>query len=496
VSLAATRELAARLGVEPLTLLQANRDRPWKYEQGSLAFASLMEGDVVRAPDGRELVIERMGFLGASFSDFATTGSKFSGAWDDIASQLGAENATSDDVNAAKQAFTDQYASLISSQFGIDSGQAIEYAQKYTIAARTVVGAVENVAGLVAAAQNASTPAEVQSVFQTVMGTLVGAAVAAGAVSAGVGALIVAAVGAALTLFESAGMFGSTPSGTEICPGFYVSGAHGGPAAWAVGCAAVGIATRATPGSVQWRRFPEPTTDPGWYAQGPGNTVLWHGDVWAWPAQGAAGSLLVPGSGANAAPILPGIGYALPDFFDLTLGTGIFLVMHPEWQWFHDFHLAFLSAWKANKEFAFNGLKVQPDWQVLLHVANLWNRAHDGTTFVDLGPPTPGSGIQEQTILQEAFYTKGADDPASYLFAGKLRIHTGAKKTPRKILAFHLGGKTTTPAAAAPGLSTGEKVGIGVGGATVAAGGLWLALGKPLAWEAAKAAFSHWLDRL
>lgn len=61
MSLDATRELAHRLGVEPLALLQANRDRPWTWEGGSLAFASLREGDVLRHPHGGEVEIVRMG---------------------------------------------------------------------------------------------------------------------------------------------------------------------------------------------------------------------------------------------------------------------------------------------------------------------------------------------------------------------------------------------------------------------------------------------------
>lgn len=37
---------------------------------------------------------------------------------------------------------------------------------------------------------------------------------------------------------------------------------------------------------------------------------------------------------------------------------------------------AFFASWKRNREYAFNGLKMQPDWKVLEHVLSVWNGAH------------------------------------------------------------------------------------------------------------------------
>jgi len=41
-----------------------------------------------------------------------------------------------------------------------------------------------------------------------------------------------------------------------------------------------------------------------------------------------------------------------------------------------DFQKAFFAAWKANQEYALNGLLPQPDGVVLLHLIRLWNAAH------------------------------------------------------------------------------------------------------------------------
>lgn len=484
MSLAATRELARVLGVEPLALLQANRDRPWTYEQGSLAFASVMEGDVLRSPDGGEVVIARMGFLGASFSDFATPGSGFSAKWDEIQTQLTSEGLGVDESNLAKQLFTEQYASM-ASQFGIDPADAADYAKAYTVAARTISGAVDTVEGLVASAQGGS-PQQLQAAFQTMTGLLIGGMVAAGAVSAGVGSLIVAGAGALLGALESAGLFGTAPSGTEICPGFYVNPAP----AWVVGCAAApSSALRASPGSAAWRRFPEPATDAGWYG-GPWNSVVWHGDTWVWPSPPAPGTLLNPSASASA-PV-PGIAYALP-VFGRVLGTSFYLGQNSSWSWFLPFHLAFFAAWKANQEYAFNGYKTKSDWDVLKNVATLWNRAHDGSTYVDLDPASAGDVVYERELVGLAAYSSGANNPADQLYNGKLRIHTGAKKTPPRHINFHLGPAPSAPSA---GLSTGGKAAVAGGVAAVAAGGLWLALGKPLSIAAFQTAFGHWLDRL
>lgn len=487
MSLAATRELAHVLGVEPLALLQANRDRPWTYEHGSLAFASVMEGDVLRAPDGREVVIARMGFLGASFSDFATPGSGFEAKWNEIQAQLSDEGLGVDEANLAKQVFTDQYASM-ASQFRIDPSDAADFAKAYTVAARTISGAVDTVEGLVSAAQGAS-PQQMAQSFQTLTGLLIGGVVATGLVSAGVGSLIIAGAGALIGALESAGLFGTAPSGTEICPGFYV----GNPApAWVVGCAAAPFsALRAAPGAAAWRRFPEPATDPGWYASGPANSVVWHGDTWVWPSSAGAGTLLNPN--ANASPPAPGLAYALPTFARV-LGTSFYVGSDPSWAWFKDFHLAFFAAWKANQEYAFNGYKTKDDWSVLKNVATLWNRAHDGATYVDLDAGPAGDAVYERELVGLAAYSSGANNAADQLYNGKLRIHTGPKKIVRRHIAFQL-PRATAPAASA-GLSTGGKAAVAGGVAAVAAGGLWLALGQPLSVAAFQTAFGRWLDAL
>src|SRR5260370_30346143 len=75
-----------------------------------------------------------------------------------------------------------------------------------------------------------------------------------------------------------------------------------------------------------------------------------------------------------------------PEYNDVVMpapGTGLF-----ETGPLAGFHLAFIAAWKANKEYALNGQKCQPDATVLQHCILVWNRAHVSSSTTLLSPST------------------------------------------------------------------------------------------------------------
>lgn len=536
------------LGVDQLELLRANRDRPWTVENGVMAFASVRPGDVFRLPGGGEVHVEQMGrgpepflsMLGSltDFQQFDQPGSTFHAAWTEVGSQILAEGGDITKLQTAANDFTSAFEQMTSSSqgFGVQVQDALDYAKKYTIAGQTVLGAVQHVQGLIAAAQGASTPQQVEQVFNMFTGTLIGAAVAAGAVSAGVGSLIVAGVGVALDLLESAGLFGTAPSGTTICQAGSSKLTFSSPPTVQVGCAASMTAKVVNQGASNWRKFPTPggsiPGDAGWFNK---DMVDWYGDQWSgW------------------------FGYRLID--------SAFPVWHymacaqvpPE---LASFNQAFSQAWKANAEYALNGLKAQEDAQVLLHTVRIWNRAHSSSSTYDLAPASlpsyfggdPGNIYHPSLDEISAGKTKytgaslcspdgwhnttipyygavlmnrvrdlvASDDAASSMVGGNLRINTGAPNpiykmiqgglykwdasrnewvivlTPKQVadleaaLAKATANVHTSTTAPAAGMSTGAKVAVGAGAVALGTAGLWLGIGKPLTLAAAQSGFGH-----
>lgn len=491
MSLAATRELATALGVDQLELLRANRHRPWTVEDGVFAFESVRPGDVFRLPDGREAQVFLMGGSSTGLADFQTALSnspEFAAAWSDVQSQIQAEGGSDLDLLAAKNALGDAFTGL-TSVGGIMEGDAtgaLAAAKGLVLAGNTVAGAVNHVQSLLAAAQGA----DPTQAFQMFTGTLIGIAVSSGALTAGIGAVIVAGVGAALSFMEQAGLFGSPPQGTQICPGLYQNPAP----TIQVGC--VGSNAQAVkPGSPYWRRFPKSsggnTNDGEWYD---GTSAI------SW-----SGSVNGPKNDWGSYPNTRMIDNAFPDYH--------FLACQGTIAGLESFSQVFTQAWIANQEYALNGLKAQPDWAVLSNVVRVWNRAHASTSTVDVAPvskpyvaqplPKQGGGWTGcpgglppffQTAVSDLIANADTSTPVVNNGAA-IRINTGAQKTPPKVINLHLGPPPATSASSS-GLSTGTKVAIGAGVVGAAGVGLWAAIGQPMTLAAAQAALSRLVGRI
>jgi hypothetical protein len=492
VSLAATRELADALGVDQLELLRANRHRPWTVEDGVLAFESVGHRDVFRLPDGREAQVFLLGGSSTGLADFQTAlqnSPEFASAWSDVQSQIQAEGGSDLDLLAAKNALGDAFSGL-TSVGGImegDAAGALSAAKGLVLAGNTVAGAVNHVQSLIAAAQGA----DPTQAFQLFTGTLIGIAVSSGALTAGIGAVIVAGVGAALSFMESAGLFGSAPQGTQICPGLYQNPAP----TIQVGCVGTN-AQRVKSGSPYWRHFPKEsggnTNDGQWYD---GTSAI------SW-----SGSVNGPKNDWGSYPNTRMIDNAFPDYH--------FLACQGSIAGLSTFSQMYTQAWIANKEYELNGLKSQPDWAVLSNVVRVWNRAHDGSTYVDVAPVTKPYVAQPamkagggwtgcpgnlppyfQTCISELI--ANADTSTPVVSGGAaIRINTGAQKTPPKVIPFHLGPPPATSSSSSSGLSTGTKVAIGAGVVGAAGVGLWAAVGQPMTIAAAKAAVGRLVGRV
>jgi hypothetical protein len=549
VSLEATRELAEALGVDQLELLRANRDRPWMVESGVLAFASVRPGDVFRHPNGGEIEIDRMGeattlMLGglSDFAAFDQPGSSFDTAWKVVAGQIQAEGGDTTAVQTAASDFVDAYQQMTSGSagFGVLTSDALKYAQDFTIAGRTVLGAVNHVQGLIAAAQGANTPAEVAQVFNMFTGTLVGAVVAAGAVSAGVGSLIVAGVGVAMELLASSGLLGTAPTGTLVCQSGGAKMVVNPTPTIQVGCATTTSGKVINQGAANWRTFPKKnSTIPGdadWFNA---SSSYWHGDSWGgWPSLRLVDS-------------------AFPVYH--------YMACNQVPSELSGFNQMWTQAWTANAEYALNGLKAQEDAQVLLHCVRIWNRAHTSASYYDLTPATFFGGTDAAAIYHPSlaeikagrnqfggslcdpqggtsnkpipFYPSllmsrvrdlvSANDSANNMVGGNLRVYTGApapiykrdasgavykldpasgqwalvltaQQAAALAAAFQAAydKEKAAKAKAAAGMSTGGKVAVGAGVVALGGAGLWLGLGHSLSVAAVQSAFGRLLGKV
>jgi hypothetical protein len=442
---------------------------------------------MLTSPVTRKLRVRPMGLRPAptGLGDFAHYASnpEFAAAWSKIQAQLTVEG--NGPASLAAATAQEEFASVfdnIASQLGVDPSTALDAAQQYIVAGHTVLGAVDTVQKVVSAAQGGD-PA---GAFNILTGAMVAAATSTGLVTAGVGALITIGVGAALSILQNAGLFGSPPKGTEWCPGLFTSTLP----KIQVGC----VATNANVvqyGSPYWRRFPKRsggnTNDALWFAQNgsiPGdfNTIEWAGSP----------------NGPKAYWTSYG-GYRL---IDSAFPDVHYLAVQNVLSGLSDFADAFTQAWIANKEYALNGLKVQPDWQVLRTLLGIWNRAHDGSTYIDVKPankatldepvyvkqfdgtykisaPTP-SYVPPlyQTVIQDLIANGSQSDPVFQTIyipsENAVRIHTGPVKVARKVIPLVLGVK----GGASPSLTPGQAIALTALGtvAAVGAGGSLYAL--------------------
>jgi hypothetical protein len=455
-------------------------------------------------PELERLARRRRAGVGSDFSSYIGN-ADFAAKWNDVEAQLAAEGngAGSLAVLSAQNAFASTFDNL-SSQLGVDPATALEASKQFVIAGHTIAGAVQTVEKI----QQAVAGGDVAGAFNILVGAMVAAAVASGAATAGVGALITIGVGLALAGLTKLGLFGEPAQGTEWCSGLRTTG----QIAVQVGCVVTQgdyNALSYPTGSPYWRRFPK--------ASG-GNT---NDDYW-YNAKGVTGGLkgfnTVDWSGNPNGPKTYWTSYGNSRLIDNAFPDYHYLACQTVPKGLEAFAQAFTQAWIANKEYALNGLKVQPDWQVLRTLLGIWNRAHNGSSYVDIAHVAKPS-VTEPTFADISNPSKPTFDttwgpicpsnlPALFLtlvdgvighattgdpvFANfynastnTLRIHTGPTLVVKKVIALHLGPSASaakTPLAsviaAFQALPFPAQVAVVAGGAaaTTAAGGSIYAL--------------------
>lgn len=360
-------------------------------------------------------------------------------------------------VNLAKTGYANSVNSIIQSQLSStsmpDIKAAMSMAANYTHQAQTALGAINNIVGLVNNLKGVSTPAQAIAAVNTIIGTLVGVLAAVAPVTAGVGALIAAGVALVASLVES---FLSSQPVASVCsakldwkPSIVINCVYSN----AMG----GLDTQGnrltyfSPGAGGWRRFPEPTVtadaawfvDPytvetdvaahfgwalggneivqwiTWQGYGWGCTINQNDDPWEW------------------------YGYRLVD--RAFPNYKYFIINTSDNSAIENFKRALFVAWKANQEFMLNGLQPMSDMDLLTHVTNLWNAAHEGPmssdgfsgqgsvvsispTTGDLQNPNVIPGFHFVYNLSQNFGEFGSDDALHSIWNGALQINTGARK--------------------------------------------------------------------
>lgn len=358
--------------------------------------------------------------LGQSFDPNAfqaqlTSNPDFQNGWNTVQSQLQSEGVTAaspgaaaDLLQAAQLNYQESFTGIISNNIdAAAAGTVGNMAAQFTIAGHTVAGAVNTIQGLVQTAQT-GTPLEIVTAFT---GTLLPIAAGLGIATAGVGAAIVAAATLVFDLLDSVVGTHKPPTGQQIEPGCYTGAdpaAGIAPPAFTIdyvmfladvpqGAHSGGTAIL-SPGTSQWRRFPSPNANPEWFqvpTYGPwGNSFV---------SRMYGGEFVACLWDKSRGGIDPTISWRPID-----LAFGVYRYLECEQSALSSdpnvaqFQQAFFSAWKANKEYALNGLAPQSDAQVFLHTLRLWNASHDGSTTVVL----PNAGFSP------------SDDRSSPLFQG------------------------------------------------------------------------------
>jgi hypothetical protein len=317
---------------------------------------------------------------------------QFTAAWSDVKAQLIAEGQTN--FTAAKIALADSFTQM-SSQLGVDPGEAYNAARDYVKLGHTVQGAINSAQNLMSLAQGGNPVAFVNQFT----GTMIGLATSLGSLSLGAGAAIVGAVGTILTVLEKVGLFGGPPPAGGYSPNGIPYGVKPQFLVGDLGGWAIGTSQQIAPGASTWRPFPDRTSqdDSAWFARGhngvgqwrngwfgyggPGGSPDWHPNPYERPIESAfpiysfsavsGGSGRLGGQyGIEEMETLPGADPALSN----------------------PFAKAFCAAWKLNAAYSFNGLQALPDWQVLVHALRVWNRSHSSDTTTTIGRQTYGGG--------------------------------------------------------------------------------------------------------
>lgn len=385
--------------------------------------------------------------------------------WASVQRQLGLEGITSpSSIHAVESTFTSAYTSLIApaNGFGLasDPGSALDAAKQLTIVGQTALGAVTTVSGLIHDLSS-ETP---QQIMQSFTGGLVALAVGAGAVSAGIGAAIMVGVGALLDVMGKAGLFGA-PVGVQLqgCPGAY----YDPPPTMAVGCVA-GYCdpniVQVSPASTLWRSFPKPgdSTDAPWFSPlTEARLGSWKNVEWWWPSSNSAYA-----TGGLGRPI----DAAFPNYNWVERGAasqGISFSSSPFLAGSR-FMKGFAAAWRANAEYALNGLKPSDDTSVLLQFLRFWNRAHGGPTFT-MYQGGQGSYAESLVTSVVGHITGGGEDAKMLSSDGGLLVNIGDLKQAVAAPSNEYHG-TLVSSSTPSGLSTGGKVAVGaslVGGAAL-----------------------------
>lgn len=378
--------------------------------------------------------------LGDGLSEFNSLmqsgNSDFSKAWGAVQTQLAAEygvgtQAYQDAIVQAQGAMGDAYSGL-SQLAGVDPTKIADQARDYVLLGKTIAGAVSTVEGLV---QDANSGQVTPAVVASFIGTMIGIGVTVGAVSAGVGAAIIGLAGAVVAIFQQFGLWQPSPPGggsQQICN----SGADGsdvfiGPVGpvytqnsyginysayklgFTIGCLGVYVVDpancRIEPASSVWRRFPNPNNpaDSAWFQFGAvdGGRTGQPSGSWVFPWGGSGNTLAVFNMGwskpndnsafanLNIRPIDAAFHfwrYLECRMAQVAQGQNPYGFTGSAAQAVLDFERAFFQAWKANQEYALNGLKPQSTGQVLVNLLRLWNRAHLGAAVtigqVDMQP--------------------------------------------------------------------------------------------------------------
>lgn len=336
---------------------------------------------------------------------------------------------------AAQQTLANTFDQLTTNVQGVVGADAMQYATDFTMAAKTVGGAVQTISSIIAATKGATTPEGEVRAVNMCLGTLMAVATAAGMAS-GYGALIIALVEVAIEVLELAGALGpTTPPIATLCGNIPLNFQP----TILIGCSACNLGKVNAPNAGAWRKFPDPSkqTDAPWFTNyvthiggEKGVTFQWGDAAWTagigpemggstfWYYANHGGLDLDTHTPYNIRPI----DAAFPYYY---LVEQAYLKYHGTNTWLDDFLSAYFIMWKANAEFGFNGQAVQPDWALLLHMTRVWNAAHDGSTYFDM---TPGSLFDSHYAgVTDLAHNLQQTDAAFTMVNGNLRINTGPR---------------------------------------------------------------------
>jgi len=506
-------------GLQPRDLIAANLHRRWSF------LDTLQPGEVLHVPSASGEI-----GAGGGIPDFATlitSVPQAGSSWNGVNAQLTAEgNGPGTAVNAVAQQNFYMTWTQLQQQTGAatsaDLTTVSNAAGSLLMNTSTIAGAVSNVEGLIAGATSGNTTAIVQS-FTGAIVSGIGLEVAAGSISLGVGAAIVFGLEIAAAAFSQ--LFGQSAPAATVCNSqlSYVP-------TIVVGCTwTAGAEIKGGPGTgghpnPYWRRFPEPSrTGDSWWFQA-------HAPLFdTWTSGSSSDQWGYDNSAAEQASAPRPIDAAfrvyhqlecdvravamvavLPDgggpYVSITNGLPGFATARPSDVAFARFIMAYFAAWKANQEYAFNGLRPpSDDGTVLAQVAKFWNDAHESAGAGDYtiaprntnqdayqtDPVTP-TATCEGNLTDEYYYVQML---LPYVTAqlpnpptdsnGNLTIHTGARKSGAIAAGAH---GAAAPAGSSSSAGTVVLVG---GGLLAAAAAAWALTGHSFSWEAIKAVFKH-----